>query len=105
MMNEPGPYPGQAWLWLYTTWYQVPAGPFNGPNADVGVAVVMFMLSALLFLIPVIPGLERLPRYLGLYRIIWRDYYREMERGKPAARSGTRVNGGPMARRMAQSTD
>ncbi|MEO8715171.1 MAG: cytochrome b N-terminal domain-containing protein, partial [Acetobacteraceae bacterium] len=38
MMNEPGPYPGQAWLWLYTLWYQVPAAPFNGPNADVAVA-------------------------------------------------------------------
>ena len=24
MMNETGNYPGQAWLWLYTMWYQVP---------------------------------------------------------------------------------
>ena len=23
MMNETGNYPGQAWLWLYTMWYQV----------------------------------------------------------------------------------
>ncbi len=88
MMNEPGPYPGQAWLWLYTTWYQVPAGPFNGPNADVAVAIVMLILTALLFLVPVIPGLERLPRYLGLHRIIWRDHYRDMERGQPTARAG-----------------
>ena len=27
MMNETGNYPGQAWLWLYTFWYQVP--PFS----------------------------------------------------------------------------
>jgi quinol-cytochrome oxidoreductase complex cytochrome b subunit len=84
MMNEPGMYPGQAWLWLYTLWYQVPAQPFNGPNADVAVAVVMFFLTLGLFLVPVIPGLRSLPRYLGLYRIIWRDHYRELERGAPA---------------------
>ncbi len=89
MMNEPGPYPGQAWLWLYTLWYQVRAAPFNGPNADVAVAVVIFVLTlilllipVILLLIPVIPGLKRLPRSLGLHRVIWRDYYREMERGK-----------------------
>jgi quinol-cytochrome oxidoreductase complex cytochrome b subunit len=83
MMNEPGPYPGQAWLWLYTAWYQVPAGPFNGPNADVAVALVMLILTAILFLIPVIPGLKRLPEYLKLYRAIWRDHYREVERPAP----------------------
>ena len=34
MMNETGQYPGQAWLWLYTFWYQIP--PFNtSANADV----------------------------------------------------------------------
>ena len=27
MMNETGNYPGQAWLWLYTFWYQIP--PFS----------------------------------------------------------------------------
>src|SRR5262249_46278687 len=33
MMNETGRYPGQAWLWLYTFWYQVP--PFStSDNAD-----------------------------------------------------------------------
>jgi len=24
MMNETGNFPGQAWLWLYTFWYQIP---------------------------------------------------------------------------------
>ena len=62
--------------------------PFYGPNADVAVAIVMLILTALLFLVPVIPGLERLPRYLGLHRIIWRDHYRDMERGQPTARAG-----------------
>lgn len=89
MMNEPGAYPGQAWLWLYTAWYQVPAGPFNGPNADVAVAVVMLILTALLFLTPVIPGLKRLPEFLKLYRVIWRDHYRELEHATPATQSTT----------------
>jgi hypothetical protein len=31
MMNETGRYPGQAWLWLYTMWYQIP--PFNSASA------------------------------------------------------------------------
>jgi hypothetical protein len=44
----------------------------------------MLVLTLALLLVPVIPGLNRLPRYLKLYRIIWRDYYREMERGQPA---------------------
>jgi hypothetical protein len=85
MMNEPGAYPGQAWLWLYTTWYQVPAAPFNGPNADVAVAVVMLVLTLLLFLTPIIPGLKSLPRAFGVYRIIWRNHYREFERDAAAA--------------------
>ncbi len=95
MMNEPGPYPGQAWLWLYTLWYQVRAAPFNGPNADVAVAVVIFVLTLILLLIPVIPGLKRLPRALGLHRVIWRDYYREMERGKAAEEPGGDTDTGP----------
>ena len=94
MMNEPGAYPGQAWLWLYTFWYQVPAGPFNGPNADVAVAVVMVLLSLLLFLTPVIPGLKDLPRLFGLYRIIWRDHYREQERSQPTGATKTPTGAG-----------
>ena len=38
MMNETGNYPGQAWLWLYTMWYQVP--PMNSSsNGDLEVWV------------------------------------------------------------------
>ena len=93
MMNEPGVLPGQAWLWLYTMWYQIPAQPFNGPNADVAVAVVMLILNLALILVPVIPGLKSLPRYLRLYRVIWRDHYREMEGGQTAGapKTGTDV--------------
>lgn len=77
MMNETGRYPGQAWLWLYTFWYQVP--PFTTSqedNADALVWGLMMVLSLLLILVPFIPGLRALPRRLGVHRIIWRDYYR-----------------------------
>jgi hypothetical protein len=75
MMNETGNYPGQAWLWLYTLGYQVPAYA-SSPNADVLVMATTVVLTLVLVLLPWIPGLNRLPRLLGVYRLIWRDYYR-----------------------------
>ncbi|HEU0240340.1 MAG TPA: hypothetical protein VFR11_13835 [Micromonosporaceae bacterium] len=75
MMNETGRYPGQAWLWLYTFWYQVK--PFStSDNADALVWGLMMVLSAALVLLPFIPGLRALPRRLGVYRLIWREHYR-----------------------------
>jgi hypothetical protein len=80
MMNSAGLYPGQAWLWLYTFWYQVPTGPYNGPNADIAVWLTMAILTLLLIVFPYLPGLNRLPRYLGVHRLIWRDHYAQLER-------------------------
>jgi hypothetical protein len=75
MMNETGNYPGQAWLWLYTFWYQVK--PFStSPNADTLVWVLMMVLSGVLVCVPFIPGLRSLPERLGVYKLVWRDYYR-----------------------------
>lgn len=75
MMNETGNYPGQAWLWLYTFWYQVK--PFStSPNADTLVWVLMMVLSGVLIAVPFIPGLRDVPKKLGIYKLIWRDYYR-----------------------------
>ncbi len=79
MMNETGAYPGQAWLWLYTFWYQIP--PFStSDNADALVWGLMMVLSAILVLVPFIPGLRALPRRLGIYRLIWREHYRSVTR-------------------------
>jgi hypothetical protein len=79
MMNETGSYPGQVWLWLYTFWYQI--GPFNtSPNADVLVMMMMGVLSLGLILIPFLPGVRDIPRWVPIYRFIWRDYYRELRR-------------------------
>jgi len=94
MMNETGQYPGQAWLWLYTLWYQVP--PMNNsPNGDLQVFVIMIVLTALLALVPFIPGLRSIPRWTRLYRLIWRNHYREVEAprtvtsGNPPEQSGS----------------
>ena len=76
MMNETGRYPGQAWLWLYTFWYQVP--PFNkSDNGDALVWALMMVLSMVLVLLPFIPGLRSVPRLTRVYRLIWRDHYRQ----------------------------
>ncbi|NNN20747.1 MAG: hypothetical protein HKL80_01925 [Acidimicrobiales bacterium] len=75
MMNETGNWPGQAWLWLYTFWYQIP--PYNtSTNADALVMTTMLIVSAGLLLVPVIPGLRRIPEYIPVHRIIWRDWYK-----------------------------
>jgi hypothetical protein len=79
MMNETGSYPGQAWLWLYTFWYQIK--PFStSDNADALVWGLMALLTLLLLLLPFIPGLRSIPRLIPLHRIIWRDYYRRQNR-------------------------
>jgi len=78
MMNETGNYPGQAWLWLYTFWYQVP--PLKtSDNADAQIWAIMALLSLGLVLVPFLPGVRSLPRHLRVYRVIWRDYYRRAE--------------------------
>lgn len=46
MMNETGSYPGQAWLWLYTMWYQIEPMK-SSPNADLQVMLIMAILSLL----------------------------------------------------------
>jgi hypothetical protein len=77
MMNETGNFPGQAWLWLYTMWYQVP--PFStawSANADVLVWALMMLLTVVFILVPFIPGLRSIPRWSRIYRLIWRDYYK-----------------------------
>jgi hypothetical protein len=77
MMNETGNYPGQAWLWLYTFWYQV--APMNtSGNGDILVWGIMMVLTVGLALIPFLPGLRSIPRKTRVYRIIWREHYRDV---------------------------
>ena len=76
MMNETGNYPGQAWLWLYTFWYQVKPFSTSG-NADALVWSLMALLTAIFVFVPFIPGLRSIPKIVPVYRLIWRNYYRD----------------------------
>ncbi len=79
MMNETGNYPGQPWLWLYTFWYQVQ--PFaSSDNADALVWGLMMLITLGLLLVPFIPGLRSIPRWVPVHRLIWRDWYRQNPR-------------------------
>ena len=80
MMNETGRYPGQAWLWLYSFWYQIP--PFNnedshpiGANADAYILFLMGGLTLGLIFLPKIPLIRSLPYKIPIHRLIWRSYY------------------------------
>jgi hypothetical protein len=95
MMNSTGNYPGQAWLWLYTFWYQIP--PFNtiwSSNADILVWATMAILTALLIVFPFLPYLNRLPYYLGIHRLIWREYYRDRRAAQVAGGTGLTAESG-----------
>jgi hypothetical protein len=62
-------------MWLYTFWYQIK--PFStSDNADALVWALMAVLTLALILLPFIPGLRSLPRYLGVHRLIWRNQTR-----------------------------
>jgi hypothetical protein len=86
MMNETGSYPGQVWLWLYTFWYQIK--PFQGGNADLLVMLVMGVLSLAFVLVPFIPGVRDVPRWIPVYKLIWRDHYRALARAPAQPTSG-----------------
>ncbi|MGH7776220.1 MAG: hypothetical protein ACREPI_03470 [Candidatus Dormibacterales bacterium] len=89
MMNETGSYPGQTWLWLFTMWYQLP--PFNSASdADLLVVLMMLGLTTLLALVPFIPGFRDIPRLVPIYRLIWRDHYREQDLARRTAQSSNR---------------
>jgi hypothetical protein len=77
MMNETGNYPGQAWLWLYTMWYQVPPMKTSS-NADLEVWAIMMVLTIALIFLPFIPILRSIPRWSRVYRLIWRQHYRSL---------------------------
>lgn len=81
MMNETGNYPGQAWLWLYTFWYQVPPFSTSG-NADALVWALMGILTLGFVLLPFLPGVRSIPKISRVYRLIWRNYYRDAEHTK-----------------------
>ncbi|WP_194916397.1 hypothetical protein [Catenulispora rubra] len=61
-----------------------PAGgqisPFNhSGNADALVWGLMAMPTMAFVLVPFIPGVRSIPRYVPVHRLIWRDHYRHRD--------------------------
>jgi len=79
-MNELWNYPGQVWLWLYAGMYQIPAlNPSSNHNLDLDVGLLMILFGFLLpMFAPWIPVINRIPRWIPLYEIIYRKYYASM---------------------------
>jgi hypothetical protein len=79
MMNEVNNFPGQPWLAPYTFWYQISPYKTSG-NGDALVWGTMGVVGAALLFLPFIPGLRSIPRAIPVYRLIWREHYREQKR-------------------------
>lgn len=78
VMNETGSWPGQAWLWLFSLWYQIE--PFkSSDNADTIIMTLMGLLTLGLALFPIFPVIRRIPYKIPIHRIIWRDWYRKQK--------------------------
>lgn len=84
MMNETGNFPGQEWLQPFSFWYQLPI--FNSAattglaatltaNADIYIFAIIAVMMLVLILLPFIPGLRSLPRWIPIHKLVWRDYY------------------------------
>ena len=67
--------------------YQVPAlNPSNNANLDLDVGLLMILFGFLLpMFAPWIPVINRIPRWIPLYKIIYRKYYASMAGGPPPA--------------------
>ena len=87
VMNELWNFPGQVWLWLYAGMYQVPVmNAANNSNLDLDVGLLMIVFGFLLpMFAPWIPGINRIPRWIPLYKIIYRKYYQDAGSGSPPA--------------------
>ena len=80
VMNEIGSWPGQPWLWWYSMFYNIP-GWINIGTDILAVASALPFLAIIIFL-PFIPGLRNLPRWIPIYKIIWRSYYKKYGNSK-----------------------
>jgi hypothetical protein len=74
MSHETGPYPGGWWLWPVVFLYQIPFLA-SSPNADLLIALIVGLTFLILVFLPGIPYLRDAPKVIGVYKIIWRDWY------------------------------
>ena len=93
-MNETGSYPGQPWLWLYQLWYHVP-GFDNSANVDLIAIYLTGAATILLLLVPFIPGLRDIPRWIPVHRLVWRSW--NASQAGPAAPGGPAGPDGPVS--------
>ena len=84
IINEVGNWPGAWWLFPYTFWYQWGPG-LNGASADLWAMVMTGLVSLPFMFLPWIPGLRDIPKLSRVYRVMWRDYYKLVEREQAAA--------------------
>jgi hypothetical protein len=80
VMNETGSYPGQPWLWLFQLWYHMP-GWRNSANVDLIAIYMTGIATLLLLLVPFIPGLRDIPRWIPIHRLIWRGWDQQAAAG------------------------
>ena len=60
----------------YQTWYHV--APFqSSASVDVWAIYLTSICTLLLLLIPFIPGLRDIPRWIPVHRLIWRNWNQE----------------------------
>jgi len=55
----------------------------SSANADLGVVLVMGVLTAALLFVPFIPGLRDIPRWVPIHRLIWHRFYAEQRGASP----------------------
>ncbi|MCL5115900.1 MAG: cytochrome B6 [Firmicutes bacterium] len=77
-------YPG-AWWMTIPTWVYQWSFVANNAAADALALSIGFLFWLALALTPWIPGWNRLPRYLGVHRLIWKDFYRSHSGEPPAS--------------------
>jgi len=92
VMNETGSYPGQPWLWWFQMWYHMQPGWGNSDNIDLIAIIMTAVGTLLLLLIPFIPGLRDIPRWIPLHRLVWRDWNQQAATG-PAGPAGQAETG------------
>jgi len=88
MMNETGNFPGQQWLAPFSFWYQLPV--FNSEaetgfaatltaNGDIYILAIIAVMMLIVMFLPFIPGLRSIPRLIPIYKLVWRDYYKNQK--------------------------
>lgn len=79
-------YPGAWWMTIPTWIYQWPVVA-NANAADALALSIGFLFWLALALTPWIPGWNRLPRYLGVHRLIWKGFYNNSPEKDPPLRT------------------